>query len=445
MKKLLIPAVALGAMIISTGAEAAGYHLSEYTTTGLGRSFAGVGVMGDDYSAIGFNPAGMQYNAKSGGQTGLTMVSLHTDYKGSVGPETDALSVAVKSPNTHVKTGRGHTRPTRVLPNIFAQHKMNDRMTFGIGAYVPYGLATDYDDGWFGETHAGLSEVSAVNVSPALSYQVTDTFALGAALNIQHISARLTSATTSPSPDPRIPGALTFDGVTNNLEGDDVGVGYTIGATFTPRKDVRLGVSYRSKIKHKLEGDLKLTGVSQAQSMVAAASGKSLGNGNQDIFTKITTPEVVLFSGAWDFNKCFTLTGTARWTRWSQFDDLDIYSKKTGAGISKTNENWKNTWYYAVGLDYRRNQNWTFRTGIGYDETVIKSPEYRTARIPDGRRVLTSLGVSYKKNNWQIDAGYMHIFIHGSHAYGKSAGASDIDMKYSSSADLLSFGVQYKF
>ena len=124
---------------------------------------------------------------------------------------------------------------------------------------------------------------------------------------------------------------------------------------------------------------------------------------------------------------------------------MDIYSKKTGAGISKTNENWKNTWYYAVGLDYRRNQNWTFRTGIGYDETVIKSPEYRTARIPDGRRVLTSLGVSYKKNNWQIDAGYMHIFIHGSHAYGKSAGASDIDMKYNSSADLLSFGVQYKF
>ena len=427
MKKLLVPAVALGAMIASTGAEAAGYHLSEYTTTGLGRSFAGVGVMGDDYSAIGFNPAGMQYNAKSGGQTGLTMVSLHTDYKGSVGPTINALTQSPEAP----KTGRGHTRPTRVLPNIFAQHKMNDRMTFGIGAYVPYGLATDYDNGWFGETHAGLSEVSAVNVSPALSYQVTDTVSLGAALNIQHISARLTGAVEKNMGYPysvRVPGA------TNNLEGEDVGVGYTIGATFTPRKDVRLGVSYRSKIKHKLEGDVKVTGTPYG-----------LSDGNQDIFTKITTPEVLLFSGAWDFNKCFTLTGTARWTRWSQFDDLDIYSKKTGDGISKTNENWKNTWYYAVGLDYRRNQNWTFRTGIGYDETVIKSPEYRTARIPDGRRVLTSLGVSYKKNNWQVDAGYMHIFIHGSHAYGKSAGASDIDMKYNSSADLLSFGVQYKF
>lgn len=434
MKKILLPAVALGAMIASTGAEAAGYHLSEYTTTGLGRSFAGVGVMGDDYSAIGFNPAGMQYNTKSGGQVGVTMVSLHTDYKGTVGPEVNG---ATGQPV--VKTGSGHTRPTRVLPNVFAQHKLNDKMTLGIGAYVPFGLATDYENGWFGETHAGLSEVSAVNVSPALSYQITDTVSLGAAVNIQHISARLTSATSTNHP--LAPYPVSIDGATNNLEGDDVGVGYTLGATFTPRKDVRLGVSYRSKIKHKLEGDLKLTGLPST----VLGHPNPTSNGNQDIFTKITTPEVLLFSGAWDMNKCFTLTGTARWTRWTQFDDLDIYSKKTGAAVSKTNENWKNTWYYAVGLDYRRNQNWTFRTGIGYDETVVRSPEFRTARIPDGRRVLTSLGLSYKKNNWQVDAGYMHIFIHGARGYHGSEGASKMDMKYTSSADLLSFGVQYKF
>ena len=188
MKKLLLPAVALGAMLASTGAEAAGYHLSEYTTTGLGRSFAGVGVMGDDYSALGFNPAGMQYNAKSGGQTGVTMVSLHTDYKGSVGPSDWNIDKnGIPTPGISASSGSGHTRPTRVLPNIFVQHKMNERMTLGLGAYVPFGLATDYENGWFGETHASLSQVSAQTVSPALSYQVNKYFALGAALNIQYI------------------------------------------------------------------------------------------------------------------------------------------------------------------------------------------------------------------------------------------------------------------
>lgn len=443
MKKFLIPAVALGAMIASTGAEAAGYHLSEYTTTGLGRAFAGGGVMGDDYSALGFNPAGMQYSERSGGQTGITMVSLHADYKGSVGPsDLNVDSNGMPSPGIAAVTGQGHTRPTRVLPNIFVQHKINDKMTLGLGAYVPFGLATDYENGWFGETHAGLSQVSAQTLSPALSYQVTDTFALGAALNIQYIEAKLTGAVEKYHEG--LGGTLNFAGSRNSLTGDDVGAGYTIGATFTPRKNIRLGVSYRSKVKHKLEGHVKLTGMPNYVHTPLGSSSTG-GNGNRDIFTKITTPEVLLFSGAWDFNRCFTLTGTARWTRWSQFDRLDIYETKTGDLLTGTNENWKNTWYYAVGLDYRRNQNWTFRTGIGYDETVIKSPEYRTARIPDGRRVLTSLGLSYKKNNWQIDAGYTHIFMHGAKAYGTADNASQMDMKYSSSADIVSFGVQYKF
>lgn len=434
-KSLALSAFALSTFFAATQALAAGYHLSEYTTTGLGRSFAGVGVMGDDYSAIGFNPAGMQYNKQSGGQVGVTMVSLHTDYKGSVDNMT-ALGPNGLTP-IEGKSGYGHTRPTRVLPNVFAQHKLNDKTTFGIGAYVPFGLATDYKNGWFGETHASLSQVSAQTVSPSLSYQVTDTIALGAAVNVQYIEAKLTGAI-----EKNMYGTpISIPGATNNLRGDDVGLGYTLGLTYTPRKDVRLGVSYRSKVKHKLEGDVKLTGIPNHP--LLAANG--ISNGNRDIYTKITTPEVLTFSGAWDMNRCFTLTGTLRWTRWSQFDRLDIYEKETGDLLTGTYENWKNTWYYAVGLDYRRNQNWTFRTGIGYDETVIKSPEYRTARIPDGRRVLTSVGFSYKKNNWQIDAGYMHIFMHGSNAYGTADGASKMDIKYTSSADLLSFGVQYKF
>lgn len=436
MKKLWAsPALAVGALLASTCVQAAGFHLSEYTTTGLGRSFAGLGVVGDDYSAIGFNPAGMQYNEKSGGQTGVTVVSLHSDYKGTI--NTAATVGANGMPTSGVRSGRGHTRPTRALPNIFAQYKINKDMTFGMGAYVPYGLATDYDNGWFAESHAGLSQVSATNVSPSLSYQLTDMVAIGGAVNFQYITARLTSAVEQ--------NGLYFATGTNDLRGDDLGVGYTIGTTFTPRKDIRLGVSYRSKIKHKLTGDVKTSGLPSVTYTPNGALPTGALNKKQDIFAKITTPEVLILSGAYDLNKCFTLSATARWTRWSQFKSLDIYKEADGSLLQGTYENWKNTWYYAAGLDYHYTPNWTIRTGIGYDETVIKAPEYRTVRIPDGRRVLTSLGLSYSKQNWQIDAGYTHIFIHGAHGYGKTKGASDIDMKYTSSADLFSFGVQYKF
>lgn len=41
----------------STVAFAGGYQLTEYTAVGLGRSFAGAGVTGDDFSATALNPA----------------------------------------------------------------------------------------------------------------------------------------------------------------------------------------------------------------------------------------------------------------------------------------------------------------------------------------------------------------------------------------------------
>lgn len=436
MKKIILATGICALCLVSHQAMAAGWHLSEYSVTGMGRSFAGQGIVGDDYSSIAFNPAGMQYNKESGFQAGASVVSLHFDYKGSI--ETAATVDAQGIPTPGIRSGHGHTRPTRVLPHIFTQQKLNDRTTLGLGVYVPYGLATDYKNNWFAQSHAGISQLSATNVSPSLSYQLTDMIALGAALNIQYVTARLAGTTES--------NGLYFETAYNDLRGDDYGVGYTLGTTITPRKNVRLGISYRSKISHELEGDLKISGM-PAQTYIPGMGLLPTGalNGKSDIKAKVSTPEVFILSGAYDLNKCFTISATAKWTHWSRFKNLDIYRKADNSVVSQTFENWKNTWFYALGLDYRYNQNWVFRTGVGYDETVIKKPEYRTARIPDGRRVLTSIGGSYKINNWQFDAGYSHIFAHGGEVRGEATGLSNANMKYSADADMFSFGFQYHF
>ncbi len=416
MKKIITSACAATALMMSAGvAQAAGFHLSEYTTTGLGRSFAGVGVMGDDFSAIGFNPAGMQMNKTSGAQVGITSVSLDFDYKGKAG----------------LYSGSDENRTTRALPNIFAQYKLNEKTTVGLGVYVPYGLATDYPKGWFGQSHARLSQLSSTNISPAISYQINKYLGIGGALNIQYTKAKIGNAIEGEHP--LMPGMIvTVPDSKADLEGDDIGVGYTLGVTITPNEKTRLGVSYRSKIKQKLKGDMTISGTPSSDTTM-------------DVTAKVTTPEVLIFSGAYDLNRCFTVSAIAKWTRWSQFESLDIVHAQTGGVVSSTPENWKNTWYYGAGLDYRMNKKWTFRTGLGYDETVISDPQFRTARIPDGRRVLASLGASYNWKNWQFDAGYMHIFMHGGTAYGKSVGATNTDIKYSASANIASFNVQYKF
>ena len=413
MNKFLKLSVILTTLSLSGTALSAGYQLSEYSAAGMGRSFAGAGVVGDDFSAIGYNPAGMTYNKTSGVQATASYVRLYSRFKDKNAGSTE----------------RGQTDINRILPSFFAQHRFDDKLTTGIGVYTPFGLATDYPNGWFGEVHGGLSEVSAINISPSIAYQLNDYVSIGGAVNFQNTTAHLTSSAA-------------------DLEGSDWAVGYSFGLTVTPIESLRLGLSYRSKVSHKLKGDInRLT--------LAQLGGMSVYEG--DVSAKLTTPETAMLSLAWDVNDKWTLSGSARWTRWKRFDTLDItmqnaqlgqISPLLGSITSSTKEKWRNTGFYALGADYKWNDNWTVRAGIAYDMTVIRSAGYRTPRIPDGRRVWNSLGVSYAHKNFQVDFGYAHIYVFGGHAKGSTADtpASKLpNIKYSSDANMFSLGLQYKF
>ena len=415
MKKLS-SALAIAAVLgFSVQANAAGYQLTEYSTTGLGRSFAGAGLVGDDYSAIAYNPAGMSYTTRSGAQLGFSTVGIRSTAKGTAG----------------TTSGKESPYIVRVLPHGFAQYRLNDRTVLGLGVYTPFGLATDYKNGWFGKTHAGRSEIQTVNVSPALSINVTDSVALGASVNLQHARAKLTSEVEKFG---QYLGGKTY------LRGHDTSLGYTLGATWEPVKNkTRLGVSYRSKVVHDLKGKNTVS-----DTILASI------NMTNNIHTKITTPETVTLSAWQRLTDKWSVSATARWTRWSQFKDLNIYYDEPhpvthSTVASATHEHWRNTWFYSLGADYQYCKNLIFRFGGAYDQSVVKGPEYRTARIPDGRRIWTSLGFSYMKNNWQLDGGYAHLFVQDVKARHKSEGMSDFNAKYSSNANLFSLAVQYKF
>ena len=79
MKRYTLTAIAL-AVACASQAHAAGYQLNEYSITGLGRSFAGAGVVGDDYSAIAYNPAGMTLK-KAGAQLSMTVAEVASEMK----------------------------------------------------------------------------------------------------------------------------------------------------------------------------------------------------------------------------------------------------------------------------------------------------------------------------------------------------------------------------
>ena len=81
--------IAAAAMMVAgafaTQTYAAGFQLSEQSAIQMGRAMAGAGVVGDDLSAVHYNPAGMTLLSGTRMQATGTWVAVNLDYEGDSG------------------------------------------------------------------------------------------------------------------------------------------------------------------------------------------------------------------------------------------------------------------------------------------------------------------------------------------------------------------------
>ena len=406
-KKILTLGLAMCSF--SAAALAGGYQLNEYSVAGLGRSYAGVGVVGDDYSAIAFNPAGMQL-MKSGMQLGLTTVQLRADVK-------DESHSSPKNPGT--------IRLWPTMPNFFAQKHVNDRLNFGLGVYAPYGLATKYKRDWFASDVAVESRLDIIDIAPAVSYKITDGLTLGGTFIARYIHGKMTNE-ISP----------VLGGGESNFNLDGWTVSGVLGAMYEFSPDTRVGFSWRlksaqqAKGSHKIEGNPVLSGVFKGS------------KASPDL------PETFTLTGYHRLNRCFGLSGTARWTRWSHsFEKFVLKSTNPLVGDTTSPYRWKSSWTLTTGLDYYYDDNWTFRIGTGYDESPSHDKYTRTVRIPDNDRIWASCGFSYKKNNWVFDVGYAHMFMKTTQVVEprRPDTGNPVYAKYDTQSNIFGLQTQYRF
>lgn len=396
----------IGLLLASVSSWAGGYQLQEYSATSAGRAFAGAGIVGDDYSAIAFNPAGMTLN-NSGIQLGAMGMDIHSNINGHL--------------NNGPRVGdKGKLRVFKLLPHAFGQYAISKDWRVGLGIYTPFGLGTYYNKSWFGKSHALTSEITAIDINPSLAWKPLDWLSIGAGYIIERMDARLTNA-TGPN------------GKMSDMNADGWGHGWNAGVMFEPTKTTRFGVAYRSPVVQRIKGKHHLQ---------TALYGNFEGISS----TKLVDPEHVQFTAYHEVGD-FGLSAMARWTRWSRFDLLSIDStalKPLGKSPSQVDENWRNTWTISGGVDYFYCKNLTFRTGLAYDQGAVKDPTHRTARVPDSNRWIASIGASYMKGNWQIDASYFHMFWNKARVNNNYAG-STIKGTYKTQLNSFGLSAQYHF
>lgn len=401
---------------VATEANASGYQLNEYSATNLGRAFAGMGVVGDDYSAIAYNPAGMILK-DSGMQIGVSTIQEHSIAKG------DIYSNATGLPVTYNNKERGKMDIFKFMPHFFAQHKVNEDLAFGFGIFTPFGLATDYNKHWVGASHGTKTDLEVVDFSPTVAYRINK-LTLGAGWIIRYVHGDVRHELAGV---PNSENQMDLDGWSANS--------WSLGALYEFTDDTRLGFSYRYNNAHTVKGQHNIRGT-------GTFDGRYHGR------SKMTLPASATLSGYHKLNENWALTATARWAKWNKFDYFVMTTDFPYSPGQWIPEKWKNVMTYSLGADYTYNENWTFRGGVAYDRSPIGTKRNRTVRIPDSDRFWVTAGLTYKTEKFQYDLGYSHLFMKTAESLNSNGNlptSTTAKVKYKNYSNMLGVQVQYNF
>lgn len=399
--------IAAAAMMVAgafaTQTYAAGFQLSEQSAIQMGRAMAGAGVVGDDLSAVHYNPAGMTLLSGTRMQATGTWVAVNLDYESHDGSVTE---------NGRLKG--------QIIPAGFLTHQINDSLWAGLGLTVPYGMGTEYGEDWEGRERGTESMILTFDINPNLAWKVNDKLSVGGGISLQYAKAEL---------------GMGMGPMQANVKGDSWAWGWNVGLMFQPVETVRLGLAYRSHIAHNAEGHTDV---------------KSPLNLTSDMKVRIKTPDTVTLSATWEATDALRLSGTARWSKWSNFRTLDVQNLDfNGTPYAIANvpveNNWDDTWFFSVGADYKLNGQWTVRGGVAYDQGPVEN-QYRMAVIPDTDRVWFSGGASYKyTDNLTFDFGATYIKGVGDTDLYDKVGGEKIGEFKSLDSYIFSAQMQYLF
>ncbi|TRO25068.1 transporter [Ectopseudomonas mendocina] len=417
-KRLLKTGLAVAITATSSHGFASGFALNEQSISGMGTSFAGRSSSADDASTVFGNPAGMARLKRDEVYVGAAVIHAKSDID----------HVSASSPAGAISgSNDGDMVPTTGVPMGYYVKPLDEKVAFGIGIYVPFGLMTDYESNFQGRYYADKSYVRVITVQPTLSYRFNDKLSVGFGPTFNHIEGELTSSLFTPLGDGKV-----------KVKGDDVAVGFNAGVLYEFTPQTRAGLTYHSRVKYKLEGDTRVEA-----SPLAGIAGK------YDANLDLTTPESVDMSITHDLTDALTLHVGSTWTRWSRFKEIrvenDSATLPANLATIVEEQNWHDTWAHAVGLSYKVNPQWTLRTGVAIDQSPTNNVD-RSPRVPSGDRTIFSVGAGWSPNqDMTIDVAYSYLQEESVDVNHASATRGTYSARYKNSAHGLGASLSYRF
>jgi long-chain fatty acid transport protein len=443
--------------------HAAGFALIEQSVPGMGTAYAGAAATADSVDTLFFNPAGMTRLPGMQAGAAVHLILLRNEFKNEGTTFSPAIPSVVGGGSEISGGDGGDAGRLSAVPHLYLTNQLNDRTWLGLAINVPFGLTTDYDDGWVGRYHALRSHVKTLNINPSIAFKATDRLSLAAGVSAMYLKGKFTNAVdfgllnVIPTADGGLggllgpiagPGAVQpgdADGK-SDIEGDSWGFGFNLGALFELSPQTRIGVHYRSKVEQNIDGNVDFS--------LPAGAPAALGYVFKDARVKadVDLPAMASVSAFHQLTDEWAVMADYTWTGWSSIPELrfDFVDSSLPDGV--TTFDWKDTSRVSLGTTYRpAGSAWTFRLGAAWDESPIRDAASRSARLPDNDRIWLAIGAGFEASeNLRIDIGYAHLFIDDPEI--DKTGLEDEDItrgalkgSYDSSVDILALEARYTF
>jgi len=315
-----------------------------------------------------------------------------------------------------------------LVPNLYYVHPLSDGVTLNLGISATSGTATTYEDDWQGRYFGVETEVSVIEFSPSLSWEINDCWSVGAAFVMQYAEALMTQnidLRTAGQPDGRI-----------KLEGDSIAFGYSFGVLYQPVAGSKIGLGYRSKLTHDV--DMK------ARYRLPAGTAPFVRvPGDDEASISLNLPASINLGMQQELSAKWSLMFDVSWTQWSDMEELKI-EFDNGNTRSETMQ-WRDNWRFALGTEYKLTDKWTLRGGLAFDQTPVRSKDKRVAKLPDTNRVWASLGAGYQvSEKMRLDFAYTRLFFNRCEIEQRGASGT-LEGYYEGGMNLVSLALNYQF
>lgn len=369
------------ASLFATQAVAGGFFVRQQSTSALSSAFAGASARGLDPSHMFFNPATIVDNQNTNITVDTRLFLPDADIE--VTSATNLLGADVTS-----RGNSGSMVDPALAPGLFVSSALSDDVFFGIGVSAPFAVVIESNASWAGQYQLVKTDMTALNVNPVLAWKAAPWLAISGGLQLQTFDVDLRKTEFPLAP-------FLFTESLGFLKGEDVSFGVTAGLLVEPMEGLRLGVGYRSQVKHRLHG-------------TAGVKLPSLPNDTASFTVKL--PQVVSLGIEKRIAPRVTLLAEAQWVDWSVFQGFRI-DFGSGRPTEVRPQDWRDTWFFSGGVRVILNERTSATAGVSYDQGISKGSGGNTLS-PDGNRTAVSVGVTRSISpRTTLRLSYTHMFI----------------------------------